>query len=106
MKAIDFRNKESELSTEVEQAIKEKMLALGVDEINMGMLELNCPCINSGAPEVALHTVSSVELYKETQVTYNIDDQGSGYNCSEIPLDSLIELLSVIEDLDEEDLNL
>lgn len=102
MRAIQFREKESDLTLEVERAIKGKMKALDVDEINMGKLELNCPCINSGAPEHALHTVSSIEL-NDGQITFNIDDQVGGYNCSEIPLDSSIELLDTIEDLDKED---
>lgn len=102
MKATDFRDKESQLTNEVEKAIKGVLETLGRREINLGTHELNCPCINSGVPEHALHTVGSVTLNKG-QINFDIDDQQGGYNCSEIPLDSAIELLSQIEDLDESD---
>jgi len=102
MRAIDFREKESKLNEEITEAVKQKMISLGQTEIRMVDHELNSPCINSGAPEHALHTVSDVCLHLG-QVTFNIDDQIGGYNIGEIPVDSMIELLGQIEDLDEKD---
>jgi len=102
MKALEFREKEIKLNEEIVKVVKEKMIALGRKEIRMSDHELNCPCINSGAPESDLHTISSIELHLG-QVTFNIDDQNGGYNSGGVPLDSLIDLLGQIEDLKKED---
>jgi hypothetical protein len=106
MKAIDFVKKEIELRDEVLQAIKGTLKALDQKEIHMEHHELNCPCINPGAPEHDLHTVSSVSLDEDGQLSFYIDDQQSCYYTSEIPLEAAIELLGQIEDLDDEDFNL
>lgn len=106
MKAIDFREKEAELCREIMDAILAKIRSLGQIEINMSRHELNCPCINSEAPEHALHTIASVEIdieHTDSKLNFTIDDQALCYKTEMVPLEAAIDLLDQIEDLTKED---
>lgn len=103
MKAIHFIEREQILQREVMQEIKDKLQELGQTEISFSDHGLNCPCINSGAPEHDLHVVSHIQLEENGSLEFNIDDQQCGYYTSEINLDATIETLGQIEDLTKED---
>jgi len=101
MKAIDFRDKLERVEEEIIKTVKNILKKFEDNQIDFRDYDINCPCINSGAPEHDLHVVSSVHFYENgNSLHFSIDDQQCGYSTEEVPLDVLVDILSEIEDIE------